>query len=214
MSTAPDFTDPRYFERADPQPDTEFYRVPRLVIHVDEHASQTLAAWFARTLPADGDILDLMSAWRSHLPDEARFGSVVGHGMNATELNENPALTARVIQDLNTLPTLPFKIASFDAVLISFSMQYLTHPIAILREIARVLRPGGKFHTAYSNRLFPTKAVAVWQACSDVERAHLIAGYLHQAGGFTEITAERLVDEASGYDPLYVVSAGKEKSSS
>jgi SAM-dependent methyltransferase len=205
----PDFADPRYFERVDTEPDTDFYRIPRLVIHVDEHASAALADWFAKTLPTGGDILDLMSAWRSHLPAGARYRSVTGHGMNVTELNENPALTARLIQDLNALPTLPFKDASFDAVLISFSMQYLTQPIAVLREIARVLRPGGRFHAAYSNRLFPTKAVAVWQACSDAERAHLIAAYLRQTGGFTDLAADRLVDAATGYDPLYVVSAAK-----
>lgn len=209
MSDAPDFTDPHYFARADTEPDTAFYRMPRLVIHVDEHASATLAGWFAKVLPTNGDILDLMSAWRSHLPADGRYRSVVGQGMNVIELRENPALTASLIQDLNVLPSLPFRDASFDAVLISFSMQYLTQPVAILRETLRVLRPGGTFHTAYSNRLFPTKAVAVWQSCSDTERAHLIAAYLQQAGGFTDLKAERLVDGASGFDPLYVVSAVK-----
>ena len=209
MSEAPDFTDPHYFARADTEPDTDFYRSPRLVIHVDEHASATLSQWFAKVLPANGDILDLMSAWRSHLPADAAYRSVTGQGMNVIELRENPALTAGLIQDLNALPSLPFKDASFDAVLISFSMQYLTQPVAILRETLRVLRPGGRFHNAYSNRLFPTKAVAVWQSCSDTERAHLIAAYLHQAGGFTDLKAERLVDGVSGFDPLYVVSAVK-----
>jgi SAM-dependent methyltransferase len=209
MSEPPDFTDPNYFARADPSPDTDFYRMPRLVIHVDEHASAALSQWFGNVLPSNGDILDLMSAWRSHLPAEAQYNCVIGHGMNVTELAENPALTARIVQDLNAQPALPFTDAAFDAVLISFSMQYLTQPIAVLREVARVLRPGGKFYTAYSNRLFPTKAVAVWQACSDTERAHLIAAYLQQAGGFANFAADRLVDGASGFDPLYVVSATK-----
>ena len=204
-----DFSDPRYFERLDETADTAFYAMPRLVIHVDEHASATLARWLGGQLPSGGDILDLMSAWRSHLPPDVRFASVVGHGMNTVELRENPALTAAVVQDLNVLPALPFRDSSFDAGLISFSMQYLTHPVAVAREIARVLRPGGKLHVAYSNRLFPTKAVAIWQACSDAERAQLVATYLREAGGFADIGAERLVDEASGHDPLYVVSAAK-----
>lgn len=209
MSEAPDFSDPKYFERMDAAPDTQFYEVPRLVIHVDEHASAALAAWFAKALPANGDVLDLMSAWRSHLPANAEYNSVIGHGMNTTELRENPALTGHVVQDLNALPSLPFRDASFDAVLISFSVQYLTQPVAVMREIARVLRPGGKLYVAYSNRLFPTKAVAVWQACSDPERARLIAAYAGQAGGFAHLAADRLVDAESGYDPLYVVSATK-----
>lgn len=205
----PDLTNPRYFERYDEAADTLFYQQPRLVIHVDEHASAALSEWLGKMLPKNGDILDLMSAWRSHLPADAHYASVVGQGMNATELSENPALTASFVQDLNAAPTLPFREASFDACLISFSVQYLTHPVTIMREIARVLRPAGTLHIAYSNRLFPTKAVALWQACSDGERAQLVGAYLQDAGGFADIRADRLVDDASGFDPLYVVSATK-----
>ena len=39
---------------------------------------------------------------------------------------------------------------------------------------AEVLLPGGGIYVAYTNRVFPTKAVAVWRACSDAERAQLI----------------------------------------
>ncbi len=205
----PDLTNPRYFERYDEAADTLFYQQPRLVIHVDEHASEALSEWLGKTLPAKGDILDLMSAWRSHLPADAQYASVVGQGMNATELSENPTLTASFVQDLNAVPTLPFRDASFDACLISFSVQYLTQPVTIMREIARVLRPSGSLHIAYSNRLFPTKAVALWQACSDAEHAQLVGAYLQDASGFADIRADRLVDGASGFDPLYVVRAVK-----
>ena len=71
---------------------------------------------------------------------------------------------------------------------------------------AEVLLPGGGIYVAYTNRVFPTKAVAVWRACSDAERAQLIGGYLAEAGGYTDFTAERLVEGGTGFDPLYVVS--------
>jgi hypothetical protein len=200
------FDDPRYFARQDASADTLFYEMPRLVIHVDEHASAVLSEWYSARLPKNGVILDLMSAWRSHLPDDRRYAFVVGQGMNVVELNENPILNAGVIQDLNKLPSLPFKDCVFDGCILSFSMQYLIQPVKILAEIARVLKPGAAFHTAYSNRLFPTKAVAIWQACSDAERAQLIGAYMSEAGGFADLRVERLVDGASGYDPLYVVS--------
>lgn len=200
------FDDPRYFQRQDTSDDTLFYQMPRLVIHVDEHASAVLTEWYGEQLPKGGVILDLMSAWRSHLPEDRRYAFVVGHGMNTVELNENPVLNAGVIQDLNKLPSLPFADAAFDGCILSFSMQYLIQPIQVLAEIARVLKPSASFHTAYSNRLFPTKAVALWQGCSDTERAQLIGAYMSEAGGFTGLRAERLVDAASGYDPLYVVS--------
>ena len=40
-------------------------------------------------LPAEGDILDLMSAYRSHLPEELSLNSVTGLGMNKEELSKN-----------------------------------------------------------------------------------------------------------------------------
>ncbi len=52
----------------------------------------------------------------------------------------------------------------------------------------------------------PTKAVAVWRACSDAEKAQLIGDYLDEAGGYADFTAERLVEGGTGFDPLYVVS--------
>jgi hypothetical protein len=54
--------------------------------------------------------------------------------------------------------------------------------------------------------MFPTKAVAVWQACSDAERAQLIRAYLAEAGGYADVTTERLVDVGTGFDPVYLVS--------
>ena len=71
---------------------------------------------------------------------------------------------------------------------------------------AEVLQPGGAIYVAYTNRVFPTKAVAVWRACSDAERVQLIGGYFAEAGGYADFTAERLVEGGSGFDPLYVVS--------
>jgi SAM-dependent methyltransferase len=193
----------------DESADTLFYGFPRLVLHVDEQTSRALADWLAGNLPADGDVLDLMSAFASHLPAAPRFRSVVGLGMNAPELRANPALTGGLIADLNASPMLPIRAASFDACLISFSIQYLVHPVDVFVEIARVLKPGGTLHVAYSHRLFPTKAVAVWRAGSSAEHARLIAHYMLAAGTFAVPRLSCPLDHSSGFDPLYVVSATK-----
>lgn len=202
-----DFDDPRAFGREDETADTLFYELPRLVLHVDEQTSRALAGWFAANLPARGDILDLMSAYVSHLPSAPHFRTVVGLGMNAVELRENPALTGALISDLNARPTLPFRDAAFDVCLLSFSIQYLTHPVEIFKEIGRVLRPGGALHVAFSHRLFPTKAVAVWRAGSDADHARLVALYVLAAGAFELPRFDRPLEGSSGFDPLYVVSA-------
>ena len=204
-----DFSDPRLFKREDEKADRVFYEQPRLLLHVDEQTSRALAGWLQTTLPPRGDILDLMSAYASHLPPGPHFRTVVGLGMNTIELRENPALTSGLIADLNARPVLPFRDRAFDVCLLSFSIQYLTKPVPVFAEIARVLKPGGTLHVAFSRRLFPTKAVAVWRAGSDQEHARLVALYVLAAGGFALPDFNCPLDGKSGFDPLYVVSASK-----
>jgi hypothetical protein len=77
--------------------------------------------------------------------------------------------------------------------------------VAVLRQIARVLRPGAPLIVSFSNRCFPTKAVAVWLALGDSDHARLVSLYLAEAG-FTDVHARRLVDGMSS-DPLTAVIA-------
>ena len=200
---------PEHLRRADETDDGLFYETPRLVVHIDEPACAALAEYYGHALPPGGDILDLMSSYASHLPPDAAYGSVIGLGMNEIELEANPRLTGHRVHDLNRFPTLPFGDGSFDACVLAVSVQYLVEPVKVFAETARVLRPGAPFAITYSNRLFPTKAVAVWRSCSDGQRAQLIGQYLDAAGAYTDIRAEQLVAEDSGFDPLYVVTAKK-----
>ena len=160
---------------------------------------------YRELFPAGGAVLDLMSSWVSHLPDDVEYAEVIGHGMNAAELAANPRLTRRFVQDLNRDPALPLDDASMDAAAICVSIQYLQQPVAVLREVARVLRPGGVVAIAFSNRCFPTKAVAVWQALDGPEQCRLVALYLDRAG-FPAIEARELSPQGRwGQDPLWAV---------
>ena len=152
---------PEAFERGDDAPDALFYLAPRFVEHIDEFAIEEVRGLYRRHPPAGAEILDLMSSWVSHLPDEVSYGRVVGVGMNDAELAGNPRLDAYVVHDLNADPRLPFEDRSFDAAAICVSIQYLTDPVAVLGDLARVVRPSGKAVVTFSNRCFPTKAVAV-----------------------------------------------------
>ncbi len=58
--------------------------------HIDEAATQALTAYYRAVLPAGGVLLDLMSSWVSHLPEDVSFAEVIGQGMNAEELRSNP----------------------------------------------------------------------------------------------------------------------------
>ena len=159
-----------FFRREDEGDGRLFYESPRLVVHIDDHAISAIRKFFARVLPLDGVILDLMSSWRSHLPEEFK-GRAVGLGLNAIEMAENPQLSDGVVHDLNADPRLPFEDESFDAAAVTVSIQYLTKPVAVFRDVNRVLKAGGAFHVIYSNRMFPTKAVAVWKALPDEQKA-------------------------------------------
>src|SRR6266852_3580387 len=113
-------------------------------------------------LPGDA-FLDLMSSWVSHLPPEVAYARVAGVGMNAEELAENPFLDEWYVQNLNREPRLPLGDGEFDGAAICVSIQYLVRPVEVLREVARVLRPLAPLVITFSNRCFPTKAIACWR---------------------------------------------------
>jgi len=193
------------FARVDEGDDANFYQVPRLVAHIDPGTIAALTRYYAQVLPEGGRVLDLMSSWISHLPAHARYASVAGLRMNAEELDANARLDVRVVQDLNRNPRLPFADRAFDAVLIAVSVQYLTRPVEVFRDIARVLAPGGRLVVAMSHRCFPTKAVRAFHEFSAEDRIRLIGAYVELAGGFETAT----FDDRSppGEDPLWIVTA-------
>lgn len=188
--------------RADPSPDDRFYAAPRMVAHIDERAIAALRAIYAEHLSEGDAVLDLMSSRYSHLPDLAL--DVTGHGMNEAELAANPALARCFVQDLNADPALQLETGAFDAALCCVSVQYLVRPVAVFAEVARVLRPGGVFMVSFSNRCFPTKAVAVWHALSGPERARYVAMALDEAGLIGVEAVEALPEDGRG-DPLWAV---------
>jgi len=170
------------FTKLDPEDDEIFYEPPRLVCHIDDGAIAALTGFYRKVLPTDGGLLDLMSSWVSHLPPEISYKEVIGHGMNAAELAANPRLSRWFIQNLNRDTNLPLGDASLDAAMICVSIQYLQRPVAVLREVARLLRPGAPLVISFSNRCFWTKAVAIWRALDDAGHARLVQRYLREAG--------------------------------
>ena len=195
----------RLMARHDESDDGDFYSVPRIVTHVDDATMAALTEAYRSLIPAGTRVLDLQSSWVSHLPPEVAYASVTGHGMNLSELSENPRLAQRVVQDLNLEPELPFADASFDVALDAFSMQYLVRPVSVLRSVRRVLAPGGTCAIALSHRMFPTKAIAVWAVMDMADRARWVGVYFRLAGGWSEPV---LTDRSPvGADPLWVVVA-------
>ena len=195
-----------FFDRADPETDAAFYRVPRIVTHIDDGAIDAVGALYeelAIGVAGDGDVLDLMSSWVSHFLRVPRRLTVLG--MNAAELARNPQAVDTVVHDLNADPQLPFVDGSFDAAVCCVSVDYLVRPIEVFRDLARVLRPGAPFVCTFSNRCFPTKAIRGWLYASDAEHGEIVAEYFRQAGGWEEpVVARRTPPDHRG-DPLWAV---------
>jgi SAM-dependent methyltransferase len=192
---------PGFFDRQDDGDDADFYAPPRLVTHIDNGAIAAVSELYDELGVPGGQVLDLMSSWVSHLSRKPSGGLAV-LGMNVVELRANPLADDVVVQDLNVDPRLPFDDASFDAVVCCASIDYLVRPVEVLREAARVLRPGGVVVLTFSNRCFPTKAIRGWLATDEEGRVEIVRAYLERAG-FEAVTNELRTERRLGGDPLY-----------
>ena len=202
---------PTHFARIDETADSLFYNVPRIVTHIDDNGIRSIQAFLESQLPKYATILDLMSSAFSHLPDGFPCQRSVGLGLNEVELRANQVLDEYVIHDLNVEPNLPFTDAEFAGVLLTASVQYLTKPVKVFREVQRILQPNGSFIVIFSNRMFATKAVAIWRMTSDEGHVDLVTHYIYQAGGFQNITFLDKTPPVEAYtDPVYIVMARKQ----
>jgi SAM-dependent methyltransferase len=211
----PPFIESDFF-RADSNDDGSFYAVPRLVYHIDEAAVASLTQYYRRHIKPNSTILDICSSWVSHYPLEFPkiMKRISGTGMNKFELQQNDQLTDWKEKNLNEDYTLPYDDNSFDVVTCVVSIDYLVKPIDVLREVNRVLKPGGKVIMSQSNRCFPSKAINMWLKMNDRQHLELINAYLQYAGGYKsprnafDITAEE-GGSTRGKDPMFIIEAQK-----
>jgi SAM-dependent methyltransferase len=209
--------------KLDETDDSLFYSFPRFVTHVDEGFIDQLTTLYRNRLKPQSRVLDLMSSWVSHLPNDIAFAHIEGHGMNAEELAKNSQLDHYFIQDLNQNPKLPLSDQDFDAVLICVSVQYLQYPEAIFSEIHRILKPGGISIVSFSNRMFYQKAIAAWREGTETSRVELVKGYFNsvQVNNLPGFNSPKIISTQSkiplfmqmlgmgGSDPFYAVIASR-----
>lgn len=191
------------FRRMDESADEKFYDFPRFVTHIDDGAIAFVTELYREFFPVGGAILDLMSSWVSHLPAEVEYSRVAATGMNEAELAANPRLHEYVVRNLNADQTLPFGDDEFDGAAICVSVQYLTEPEAVFREIGRVVKPSAPLIVTFSNRCFPTKAVYAWQMTDDEGHLQLVEGYFKASGAFENVRFIRHTPPHA--DPLFAV---------
>ena len=174
------------FSRIDESDDSLFYATDRFVQHIDSLALSTAERIIGELVIEDSPvILDLMAGWDSHIPSTIVAQRVVGLGLNPRELSKNSVLTEHCIHDLNKDPCLPFPDNTFDAVLNVVSVDYMTRPVEVFREVGRILKPGGLFLVIFSNRMFEQKAVKIWRQSGEEERAWLVEEFFRRGGIFS-----------------------------
>jgi hypothetical protein len=204
------------FSRNDDTPDSKFYTQPRWTQHIDDTAIEMVRNTYDRFLDDGMHVLDLMSSWQSHLPQKTKLAECVGLGLNEKELRRNPQLLDYRVHDLNAKPTLPFESDHFDVIVNTVSIEYLTDPLEIFSEIARVLKPDGYFATTFSNRWFPTKAIKIWKDIHEFERMGLVLEYFIRSGRFKDLHTysirglprpreDRYYPDLRFSDPIYAV---------
>ena len=100
---------------------------------------------------------------------------------------------------------MPLPDETFDGVVMTVSIQYITRPIEVFADVGRVLKPGRPFIVTFSNRMFPTKAVWVWQQATEPQRVELVKWYFDDSGMFDHIEAIERHCESGYADPVFAV---------
>merc|ERR1712217_430720 len=203
------------FKRQDESNDLNFYDSPRFVTHIDDGAIGAIrefyAVQFERAPQGEYSVLDICSSWVSHYPEGLKAKRVAVTGMNEQELAKNKQATEYVAKDLNVDPRLPYGDNEFDFVTNVVSVDYLSKPREIFQEVHRVMKPGGVAIMSFSNRCFPTKAIAMWVADMSDGPGHCqIIGnyfYFNPEGGWRDISSADISPDPGRSDPMWVVTA-------
>jgi len=211
--------EPQSFSRESETDDQEFYSEPRLTTHIDSRCHENLQSLYEKIIPENSRILDLMSSYQSHMPEDKNY-HMVGLGLNSEEMKANPQLKEFVVCDINKEPKLQFADNSFDCVVCDLSIEYLVKPLSVISEIKRVLKKGGLLSFSFSNRYFPPKVIKLWKELHDFEKMGYVLDLLLQDGGFKDFQTfsfrgwyrpfnDKYFESAFFSDPLYVVTAKK-----
>ena len=135
-----------------------YHRLARILAPRSGPTQRDYYAALHRAVTPDSDWLDLgcghqlFPAWLGADESELvrRAHSVTGIDLDLPSLKKNAALRDRVWGNLEQLP---FRDSAFTLVTANMVMEHVADPAALLREVHRVLRPGGKFlfHTPNYN---------------------------------------------------------------
>lgn len=188
-----DFSYGMPFSRKIEDDDTLFYdSIDTTAPIVDQVSIEQLKQFYTANIKDSQQVLDLLAGPDSYLPAQLNQLNVTGLALKESDLQANPVLNQYTIQDINKQPGLPFEDQQFDAVTCAFGIEYLIHPVAVFKEIARVLKPGGVFLIAFSDRFYEQKVIHLWDDLHTFERMGLVLEYFRQSGEFEQLHSESI----------------------
>ena len=205
--------------KTDMADDEIFYQQARYVNHLSVPFRTRLTKLYSEYLCDHHIILDLMSSWVSHLPNNRKYKKVIAHGMNRSELKANPRIDKYWVQNLNKNQLMPFEDSTFDVGLIVAGWQYLQYPEKVSLELSRVIKSDSLLIISFTNRAFWTKAPNIWTYSSEEKRIAYVTSVLTSNGWRIEkILNEKTQDKklfgfyTSESDPFFSVIARNNKS--
>jgi SAM-dependent methyltransferase len=136
----------------------------RMAIHAYGTNPQSWFSWLSSRLPVTGDILEVGAGtgelWRQVDHSGARLTLVDSSAAMCARLRDIPDA---VVEQCDAA-ALPFADASFDGVIANHMLYHVDDPDAVLREFARVLRPGGRLAVALNGPEHMAELIALGPA--------------------------------------------------
>ncbi len=165
--------------------------------------------WFSQSLAAGSRVLDAGAG-------ECQYVSYfAGHRYAAIDLGiGDAAWNYRALDAIADLTAIPFPDACFDACVNIVTLEHVKQPAAVVAEMARVLKPGGRLllivplewevHQAPHDYFRYTRYGAAWL----LEQAGFIDADIRPVGGWFRLASRRLLNGLHFFPgPLIVVAA-------
>jgi len=130
------------------------------------------------------------------------LGPAAARGAGVSAIDVTPEMVARARDEhpdadirVGEGESLPYGAASFDAVTMGFCLHHVADARAVLREVRRVLRPGGRV------------SLAVWASTDQLEAFGLAFAAVAELGALGEVPNVQpppIADQPAGYEDLLV----------
>ena len=99
----------------------------------------------------------------------------------------------------------PFEDGAFDDVVCSGTVGSMIRPLETFAEVARVLRPGGRFVCTFSSRLHAETAIRGWTQTDDAGRVRIVRKYFQLTQAFGPAESDLRTSLSGTGDRLWAV---------